>query len=401
MFEIAAIKDTRIPLVYVDFDSSRATEGLSGLQPFKVLLLGEGTTTQSGPIQLMSELTASDQFGKDSVIHKMAKSYFNGSDIEVWGLGLKSIPSQSLSDDKPRVTSALKAAVEERSIVSRSAEAKFDLEAAFKSLKDLQFNVIACSFNDSSNIKELSDQLKDRCSVRRQLDSYALIVTETNGTNANLLGSGVNSPYISIMSNSQGKSTAAEWSASLAAAFAQSAQSDPARPFQTLELVKINAPTQEQCEERRVREAALRSGVSTYYVDSGKNVRIERLVTTYLTNELGVQDSSMASPNVPLVLSFIRWDMRRYFATKYPRHKLATDKYRGSGPVMTPRLAKAECLCMFRKWEEAGLVQDIDLFLEGLKTEINKSDPNRLDISMSPKFVNQLCILGAKVGFLL
>ena len=211
----------------------------------------------------------------------------------------------------------------------------------------------------------------------------------------------INSAYVAIMPICHSASSTHVWSAALAGAIASSAQLDPARPFHTLPLLGIQAPKLEEIDDRIDREKALSQGISTFCIDAGGGVRIERLVTTYTQNDAGAVDVSLSSPNVPLVLSFIRWDLKRYFMLKYPRHKLATDNYRGSGAVMTPRLARAECICLFKKWEQAGLVQDIDLFQEGLITEINKTDPSRLDISMSPKLVNQLCILGAKVSFLL
>jgi phage tail sheath gpL-like len=59
---------------------------------------------------------------------------------------------------------------------------------------------------------------------------------------------------------------------------------DPARPFQTLALPGVLPPAQADRFTRQERDLLLRDGISTFTVDQGGNVLIERVVTTYQTN---------------------------------------------------------------------------------------------------------------------
>ena len=68
---------------------------------------------------------------------------------------------------------------------------------------------------------------------------------------------------------------------------------------------------------------------------------------------------------------------------------------------MTPKVAKAEAIARFRLWEELGLVEDIDQFKEELIVERNAQDVNRLDFLLPPNLINQLRVVGVKIGFIL
>ena len=104
-----------------------------------------------------------------------------------------------------------------------------------------------------------------------------------------------------------------------------------------------------------------------------------------------------------LTLEYIRWNLRNTFQTKYPRHKLADDDARfGAGQaVITPKIAKAECVALFGTWEEKGLVEGIDRFKADLVVERNASDPNRLDFLLTPDLINQFIVGAAKIAFVL
>jgi phage tail sheath gpL-like len=382
MIQFSEISNFRIPLAYVEFDSSLAGSGLGGTQPYKVLLLGEkllgSPAGLNTPYRLYSEADAKKQFGDGSVLHQMTKVYFKACQLEVWAVALaESKDGTSLANPKP------------------------DIAQAFVDIDGTQFNVMACAYSEVEPLRQLGNELQSRASAKRQIEGFAVAALNKGVIDGAAVSKQLNSPYLSVLPTCKSESKPWELAASLAGVLASQANIDPARPIQTLVLPDIKAPDNKEIESRATREAALRDGLSTFYVDAGGNVRIERLITAYRTNALGAEDLSYLNPSVPLTLSFIRWDFRRYFMTKYPRHKLASDNFKGKGAVMTPKLAKAEAICLAREWEEQGLIQDLNLFQEGLITEIAKDDPTRLNLSMSPKLVSQFCVLGAKVSFLL
>jgi phage tail sheath gpL-like len=123
----------------------------------------------------------------------------------------------------------------------------------------------------------------------------------------------------------------------------------------------------------------------------------------YQKNALGADDISYLDLTTVLTLAYIRYDLRAMLMTKYPRHKLANDGTRfGVGQaIITPKVAKAELIARFRQWEQQGLVENVDAFKSGLIVERNGSDPNRLDIKITPDVINSLIVTGVQIGFLL
>jgi len=199
-----------------------------------------------------------------------------------------------------------------------------------------------------------------------------------------------------------GPSAPWEWSAAYAGNIAKSGQADPARPFQTLPLLSILAPTEAEQFTLTERNNLLFDGIATYKVTANQPV-IERAITTFQTNAAGAADTSYLDVNTLLTLSYLRFSFRNRMATKYSRHKLANDGTRfGPGQlVITPLIGKAEAVALFAEWEEAGLVEGLDQFKRDLIVERNSVDVNRLDFLLPPDLINQLRVVGAVIQFLL
>ena len=68
---------------------------------------------------------------------------------------------------------------------------------------------------------------------------------------------------------------------------------------------------------------------------------------------------------------------------------------------MTPSIARAEAIGLFREWENRGLVEDADAFKSTLVVERNATDPNRLDFALPLDLVNQLRVMAARIDFAL
>jgi phage tail sheath gpL-like len=368
--DFSEINDTRIPFVYLEFDPSKAAASLSGSQPYKALLIADGAP--SGELfQIRSEKEAADKFGVDSKIAKMAKGYLANSDIEVYAIA-----------------------------TGEGEDLSQKIKSAFALIQDEQFNVIAFGYAEYKAILALKEELQSRSSAKRQIEGLGFVSINSKIDAVPEEVKKLNCPYIVALpcvSDTDSHIIAA----ALAGVVSKHAQLDPARPFQTLELKEVSAPSTSNREGRAAQEEALKHGLSTFYVDYSGQVRIQRLVTTYTKNASGMDDISYLSPCTITTLSFLRWDFKRYFTNKYPRHKLASDQFKGTGPVLTPKLIKAETVCLFRQWEEKGLVHDMDAFQQGLYVEIDSKDPARVNIAMSPKLVAQLSVIGAKLSFLL
>lgn len=265
------------------------------------------------------------------------------------------------------------------------------------------FNAFVCPYTDLNNLYVITEDLIRRWGPLVMQEGW--LFASVRGTHGELgeFGNRRNSKHECIMHCHGLPNAPWEVAASVAANAMNYGNIDPARPFQTLPMVGIKPPRMEdRFPDFPENNQLLYDGISHYTVDDGV-VRIGRLVTTYKTNERGADDTSYLDLNTGLTLAYIRWDWRNHMLRKFPRHKLANDGIRhGAGQaIVTPMIAKAECIVKARDWEERGLVENVDLFKKELVVERNASDPNRLDFLMRPDLVNQLIVGAAQIQFYL
>jgi phage tail sheath gpL-like len=278
-----------------------------------------------------------------------------------------------------------------------------DVAAAITAMADEQFNVIAMPYVDATNLGKIKAELDDRAGPLRQKEGVAISAEEDSLSNLSTLGNTHNNPYLCIMGMKDDLSQPCEMAAAVVGVVGYYGNIDPARPFQTLEIkgiVPAKMADRPTLEERNV---LLYDGISTFNVGADGTMRVERMITTYKTNAAGADDVSYLNLNTILTLSYLRYDFRNTFQRKYPRHKLANDgtRYGAGQAIITPKVAKGECVAMFRRWEEMGLVEGIDQFKRDLIVERNANDRDRLDILLPPDLVNQFRILGTKIAFIL
>jgi phage tail sheath gpL-like len=279
-----------------------------------------------------------------------------------------------------------------------------DVAEIVAALPENQFNVIAHPWLDAANLTIIENELADRFGPLRQNDGVAITAAVNNFAGLQALGNGRNSAHSSIVGIGSGVPNANyEYAAAIAAVVARFAQIDPARPFQTLAVRGLLAPTDAEQFILSERNILLSDGIATLRYDVDGTVRIERMITTYQRNEAGSPDESYLDVNTLLTLSFLRYDFRVSFASRYPRHKLADDGTRfGAGqPVMTPGIGKAFAISKFAQWEELGLVENLTQFKNDLIVERNAQNVNQLDFLLPPDLINQLRVAAAQIQFLL
>lgn len=176
---------------------------------------------------------------------------------------------------------------------------------------------------------------------------------------------------------------------------------DPARPLHTLQLVGLVAPKLADRFTRAQRDALLRDGIATYTADQAGTCHIERSITTYQTDALGIESIAFLDLETVLTLAYLRASLRVRIATKFPRHKLADDgtAYGAGQAIVTPRVIRAEVIALAREWELAGLVEGLDQFVEDLIVERDAGDPNRINALVPPDVVNQFRSFAAAIQF--
>lgn len=278
-----------------------------------------------------------------------------------------------------------------------------DISIALAAAGDDQFQIIAAPYTGTANLNAIKTELDRKFGATVQAGGVYVTGKNANFSSLVSLGNSQNSAFVSISDAHEIGNSIAEFAGALAGVVSLSAQNDPARPFQTLEIPGIIPPVAASRFDLQERNLLLNSGIATTNFADAGGLRIERQISTYKTNGAGAPDVSYLDITTVLTLEYIRADFRNYILGKYSRHKLASDgaNFGPGQPIITPKIGKAEALKKFRDWELAGLVEGFDQFKNELVVERNATDPNRLDWLMSPDLVNAFIVGGVKIQFLL
>lgn len=278
-----------------------------------------------------------------------------------------------------------------------------DLSTVWAAIEDDQFQIMVMPYRDSTTLTAVNTELEDRWGPLRQQEGTMYIGHSGNHSTLLSFGNSLNSKHISVQPSFGSPTPEVEWAAGIAAIAAFNLNIDPARPLQNLTLNGVKTPPKSTRFSNTERNLLLQDGISTTRVASDGTVILERIITTYQVNSFGAPDIAYLDVNTPATLGYLRATFRNTMLRKFPRHKLANDgtQFGPGQAIVTPKVAKAECISIFRQWEAQGLVENVDQFIAGLIVERNANDPNRLDFLLPPDLVNQLRVMAAKIAFLL
>ena len=275
------------------------------------------------------------------------------------------------------------------------------LTSVITAMGETQFHEIGAPYTDATSLGVFQTEMVDRWGPLRQNDGQYITARRDSVSNQSTFADGRNNEQETV-ADMIGPNGPHEWAANLAAIVAREAQIDPGRPMQTVVMRALLPPLDSEVRTQGEANGLLLDGMTTFKASAGQ-ITIQRVRTTRKKNNFDAPDQSLADLNPKQILSFQRFDFRTRFTLKFARHKLSSDGVRfGPGQnVITPRIAKAEIITIFRDWEELGLVEGIDQFKRDLIVERNLADPNRLDVQMPPDLINQLRVTAAQIAFLL
>ncbi|WP_028574355.1 phage tail sheath subtilisin-like domain-containing protein [Desulfonatronovibrio hydrogenovorans] len=280
-----------------------------------------------------------------------------------------------------------------------------EIDDAIAAMGDEWWNWIALPYTDSHNLEQITDELEDRFGPMIQKGGRAFAAYRGTHSETGTFGGDNNSPHLTVMGTNKSPSPTWIWTAVNAITAADSLSNDPARPLQRLSLRGIMPPREEDRWEDYERNLLLYDGIATFTVQDDGTVQIERQITTYQQSPAGVPDDSYLDINIPETLERIRYEQRSLFLRKYPRHKLADDAsrefYSPSQPIMTPKVAKAELLRLYKEtfMGTRGWVQDYEGYADSLQVNVDPDDPTRLNTIDSPRLIGQYRIHAQQVQF--
>lgn len=477
--------DIRVPGQYIEFDNSRAQQGLPAM-PHKILVIGQrlaaGTVLAGVPTRILSADQAQANFGRGSMLHVMARALRNANNYtECWAValddnvaGVAAIGSINATapptaagtlnfyiggnrvqvaitatQTAAQVATAIAAAVNAltdlpvtaavdgvitskvnltcrwKGETGNSIDLRLnyyqgetlpaglaftltamtggtsnpDVSAAITAIGAEQYNTIIMPYVDTANLTALETELSNRWGPLVMKEGQAFAAAAGTFSAIDTIGAAQNSPFVTIM-GAQGSPTT-PWEIAAVTGAVDAYEPDPARPRQTLTLTGVLAPWTQDRYTLDERNIHLHDGISTFVVDAGGNVLIERLITTYQTNALGVQDISYLDIETMRTIAYLRYSIRSRIALKFPRHKLADDGTRfGPGQaIVTPKIIRAELIALFMEWEDAGLAEDITQFKTDLLVQRDGTDPNRVDAVIPPNIINQFRVFAGQVQF--
>jgi phage tail sheath gpL-like len=276
-----------------------------------------------------------------------------------------------------------------------------DVQAALTAIGATHYTTIASGLADSTNLGKLETELLNRWGPDDQNEGHCFAAVPGTVAGMQALGNARNSPFSTLFGG--GKSPTPPWVIAAVVAAVDDAESDPARPRQNLVLPGVLPPAEADRPIRSERNTLLQDGVSTFRVDAGGSMLIDRLITTYQTNAFAVPDTSYLDVTTMRTLATLRLQVRARIAQRFPRHKLANDgtNFDPGQAIVTPSVIKSELLTLFRQWEGAGLVENFEQYLEDLIVERDANDPNRVNARMSPDLMNSFIVFAGQIQFLL
>lgn len=276
-----------------------------------------------------------------------------------------------------------------------------DVEDVLDVIGDEWYTDFVMPYTDSSNIVAMEEELTERFGPLKMIDGH--LYTGYYASHASLVAYGQtrNNPHCTTMGGNKLPTPPYEFAAALAGISAYQMKIDPARPLQTLVVPGVLPPAIEDRFTLEERNILLFNGISTFRVDDGGNVVIERIITNYRENTFGASDPSFLDIETLKTVTYLRYDVRNFIALQYPRYKLADDgtNFARGQAVVTPSVIRASLIARFRMWEEVGLVENIEQFKEDLIVERDSNDPNRINALIPPDIVNQLRVFAGLVQF--
>ena len=278
-----------------------------------------------------------------------------------------------------------------------------DVTPALAAISVDSFYTLAMPYNDTANIVAVETELASRWGGMDMRTGHVFVGLRGTFSALTTVGSARNSPHSTLFGPKSAPTPCYVYAAVLAAVCEESGAIDPARPFQTLALPGVLPPAQADLFTRQERDLLLRDGISTFTVDQGGNVLVERVVTTYQTNAAGIDDVSYLDLETKWTVDYMRWAFRVRIALRFPRHKLADDgtNFAPGQAVATPLMIRGELLDVARQMELAGILEGFDQFKGDLIVVRSISDRNRVNCILPPDVVNQFRVFAASVQFIL
>ncbi len=275
-----------------------------------------------------------------------------------------------------------------------------DVGTALAAISDDWFYSIISPYTDAANLAATEASMDGRWGGMDMRTGH--VFNAMSGTHAALttFGTSRNSPHISTW----GLKGCPTWTPVMAAAFGAVCEYqgaiDPAIPLRSLEVPGVLAPRLKDRFTRNERELLLKDGISSTIANADGKVILERVITNYQRNPMGIDDESLLRLETKWTVDYWRYAQRVRIALRFPQHKLASDgtKIPPGAKVVTPSLIRAELIALARELEGI-ILENVDQFKKDLQVMRSETDADRVNSVQPPDIINQFVTFAAAVQY--
>lgn len=273
------------------------------------------------------------------------------------------------------------------------------------------FTTIVQPYTDAQNMKAFEEFLKKRFLATEKLDTIGF--TFASGTYADLSLFGARTNCAQLVCGGLNKSPAPPWiqAASAAAVAALHLANDPSRQLKSLVIPNVIAPDEKDQFIDVEKDNLLRRGISTFNCLADGSVTFSRLISTYKTNTLGIDDRAYLDIMTVATMIRIRYDFTSYLGLLYPRAKLATNDSLAvastaidndgdfASSIVTPRIMAGVWAGRCKLYEQYGWIINSGQTIKQSSFEIDASDKNRLNARLVVDIIGNLMIFAGTLEF--
>ncbi len=275
------------------------------------------------------------------------------------------------------------------------------LNTAIANWADNWFQLVVGAYPDAASLSVIETELASRAGALRMIDGFYITARIGNVSSQSTFGASRNSQAVVVMDANKVLNTPPQMAAATAGQIAIEGNTDPARPFQTLALAGIYPGAITERRTLADNNSLLYDGISTFYVDQGGVVRLQRIITMYQKNAANADDTAYLDLNTGLTLMYLRYSFRNHILSRYARAKLADDgtPVPAGQSIITPQIGKNEAVAWFLQMQDLGLVENLDQFKTDLVCVRSTVDVNRLEWILPPDLINQFVVGAATIKF--
>lgn len=265
-----------------------------------------------------------------------------------------------------------------------------DIENALASVFTEHYTIICIPWASEAPLTALREHLSATGHALEQRGAIGVSASTGNLAQATTLAGKLNAGRLTVACLPATLSQPCRLAAAYAAVLAS--EEDPARPLNTLPLVRISAPPVEARLSRNEQEVALKNGITPLEVGPGEVVQIVRAISTYTKNAESVTDVNLLDITTIRTLDYVRTAVRERISLRFPREKLSS---------RTPAKVRSEILDVLRKMEELEILEEVETNAEGVICERDSQDVNRLNAKIPADVVNGLHVFAGRIDLLL